>query len=105
MTSFICRILKEIIQMKLLTKKKETHRLRKQTYSCQGKEGEKGQLGSLGGRVHTAIFKVDNQCSMLHGSLKGRGVWGRMDTCICMDESLHCSPETITTLLIGYTPI
>ena len=30
---------------------------------------------------------------MLCGSLDGRGVWGRVDT------------ETITTLLIGYTPI
>ena len=39
------------------------------------------------------------------GSLDGRGVWGRMDTCICVTESLHCSPETITTLLISYTPI
>ena len=28
-----------------------------------------------------------------------------MDTCICMAESLHCSPEIITTLLIGYAPI
>ena len=28
-----------------------------------------------------------------------------MDTCICMAESLCCSPETTTTLLIGYTPI
>ena len=32
-----------------------------------------------------------------------------MDTCtsisICMAESLGCSPETITTLLISYTPI
>ena len=37
-------------------------------------------------------------------SLDGRGAWGRMDTCICMAESLHCSPETTTTLLIGYTP-
>ena len=37
--------------------------------------------------------------------LPSRGVWGRMDTCICMPETLHCSPETITTLLIGYTPI
>ena len=27
-----------------------------------------------------------------------------MNTCICTAESLHCSPETITTLLIGYTP-
>ena len=28
-----------------------------------------------------------------------------MDTCICIAESLHCSPKTITTLLISYTPI
>ena len=28
-----------------------------------------------------------------------------MDTCVCIAESLPCSPETITTLLIGYTPI
>ena len=41
---------------------------------------------------------------MLRGSLDGRGVWGRMDTCICMAELLCCAPETITTLLIGYTP-
>ena len=33
------------------------------------------------------------------------GVWGRMDTCMCMTEPLGCLPETITTLLIGYTPI
>ena len=37
-------------------------------------------------------------CSMLHGSLDGRGVWGRRDTCMCMAESLGCSLETITTL-------
>ena len=42
---------------------------------------------------------------MLHHSLDGRGVWGRMETCICMTESLHYSPETITTLLIGYRQI
>ena len=35
----------------------------------------------------------------------GVGVWGRMDTCVCMAESLRCSPETITALLISYTPI
>ena len=39
-------------------------------------------------------------------------VWGtreaplrRMDTCICMAESLHSSRESITALLIGYTSI
>ena len=65
--------------------------------------------------VHTAVFKTDNQqgptvqhgelCSMLCGSLDGRGVWGRMDTCIHMAESLCCAPETTTTLRIGYNPI
>ena len=44
-------------------------------------------------------------CSVLCASLDGREVRGRVDTCICMAESLHSSPETITTLLIGYTPI
>ena len=35
----------------------------------------------------------------------GRGVWGRVGTCICMAEPFHSSPETITTLLISYTSI
>ena len=43
--------------------------------------------------------------SVLCGSLDGKGVQGRMDTCICMAESLCYSPETITTLLISYTLI
>ena len=32
------------------------------------------------------------------------GVWGRVDMCMCMAESLRSSPETITTLLITCTP-
>ena len=28
-----------------------------------------------------------------------------MDTCACKAESIHRSPETTTTLLIGYTSI
>ena len=69
--------------------------------------GVGGQLGVWNGQVHTAIFKMDNQqgptiqhtklCSVLHGSLDGRGVGGRTDTCLYMAESLHCSPETIMT--------
>ena len=42
---------------------------------------------------------------MLCVSLDGRGAWGTIGTCLCIAESLHCSSETITTLLIGYTPI
>ena len=43
--------------------------------------------------------------SMFYGSLDGRGVWGRMPSCICMAESLRCLSETTTTLLITYTSI
>ena len=43
-------------------------------------------------------------CSMLGSSLEGKGVWGKMVTGICMAESLCCPHETITTLLISYTP-
>ena len=59
----------------------------------------------------TAINKMDNQQgptvkdmelgSVLYSSLDWRAVWGRMDACVCMAESLHCSPELITTLLVG----
>ena len=42
---------------------------------------------------------------MLCGSLDGKGVCGRMDTCLCVVESLHCRLETVTTLLISYTLI
>ena len=41
-------------------------------------------------------------CSMLCGSLDGRGVWGRMDTCIGMTDSLCCSPETISILFVNW---
>ena len=34
----------------------------------------------------------------------GGGFGERMDTCLCMVESLCCSPETIITLLIDYMP-
>ena len=81
----------------------------------RGKNGSKGQLGSLESHVHTAIFKTDNQrepttqhrelCLMLLGSLDGRGVWGRMNMCMCLVESFCCSPEIITALLISNTPL
>ena len=43
-------------------------------------------------------------CSMLCGSLDGREVWGQMNICVCMAESLCCSSEIIM-LLIGSTPV
>ena len=44
-------------------------------------------------------------CSVLCGRVDGRGLWGRMDTCICMAESLCYLSAAITRLLIGYTPV
>ena len=74
-----------------------------------------GIVRELGMDMSTpAVFKMNNQhgptvehrefCSVLCDSLEGSGGEGRMDTCICTAESLCCPPETITTLLIGYTP-
>ena len=49
------------------------------------------------------MFNVENQqgpagqlrelCAMSCGSLDGRGVWGRMDTCVSMVECLCCPPK------------
>ena len=80
----------------------------------QGKDGGRDSQGVWDGHGHTAVFHMENQqgpagqhrelCSVSRGSLDGRGVWGRTDTCICMAESISCSLETITTLLIGFMP-
>ena len=79
-----------------------------------GRRRGRDSKGVWDGHVHSGTFKMDNQqghtvqqrelCSMLCGSLNGRGVWGKMDTYTRMAESLRCSPETVTTLLISYTP-
>ena len=55
--------------------------------------------------VHVLLYLLRDLCSALHGSLDGRVVWRRVDACICMTKSLCCPPETLTTLLIGYTPL
>ena len=59
---------------------------------------------------HTTIFKMDNQqgpiteqkelYSMYVATLMGGEFGERVDTCICMADSLCCFPETITTLFV-----
>jgi len=58
-------------------------------------------LSNYGIFVVSFEINVMELCLMLCGSLDGRGVQGRMDTCVCVAESRHCSSETITTLLIS----
>jgi len=71
--------------------------------------GERDSLRESGKIMYTQLYLkwITNVelCSVLCVSLDGRGIWGRMDTYIYMAESLHCSPETTTTLLIGHTLI
>jgi len=73
--------------------------------------------------AHTAVFKMDNRQGPILYSTENsaqchvaawmggefRGEWLHLYMYIymymCMAESLCCSPETITTLLIGCTPV
>ena len=60
--------------------------------------GQGGIVGDLGKVRHTLLYLtwITNKepvqgrelCPMLPGSLDGRGVWGRMDTCVCLAEPL-----------------
>ena len=52
-----------MMQMNLLTKQKETHKLRELTYVCWvvGVQRGKGSKGVLDEHVNTALFKMDNQ--------------------------------------------
>ena len=77
----------------------------------EGKE----QLGSWDRRVHTAhlkwiinkdlLYNTGNSAQSYVAAWTGEEIGGRIGTCICMAESLCCSPGTITALLISYTPI
>ena len=96
--------------MNLLTKQKETHRLRKLTYGCWGWGWGEGIVRDFQKVMYTLLYLtwITNK-DLLYStwnsahcsSLDGRGVWGRMDTCIRMAESLHCSSDTITRLFVN----
>ena len=60
-------------QVNLPMKQKQTHRHREQTCGCQGGGGGGGMDWEFG----------ISRCKLLH---------------ICITESLHCTPETNTTL-------
>ena len=100
-------------QMDLFTKQKQTDSERTNLWLPGARKGRRTE--SLRWMcTHTAVLKMDSHkdllystrnCSVLCGSLDVRGVWGRLDTWICMAESFCCPPKTITTVLISCTPI
>ena len=73
------------------------------------------RLGVWDWHVHTVIFKIDNQqrptvyhrelCLIFCNNLNEKIIQKRVDTCICITESLWCTTETNTELLINYAPI
>ena len=63
---------------------------------------------------YTAIFKTENtqgptaQHRELYNVMWKPGweeIWLRIDTFVCIPESLCCPPEMVTTWLIGHTPV
>ena len=48
------------------------------------------------------LYSTWNSAQYCLAAWMEKEVWGRTDTCICMTECLHYSPEIITVLLIGY---
>ena len=104
---------------KELTEQKETQRLshsqkENQLMVAGGSGWGEGIVRELWMDVYTLLYLkwiTHRMYCVAHGTLLNvmwqpawKGIWGRRDTRTCMAESLRCSPETITTLLIGCTP-
>lgn len=51
---------------------------------------------TLGKLFKSSCWKYGEGCSVLGSGLDGRGVWGRLGTCIWMAELLSCAPGTIS---------
>ena len=111
MASHICGIWKKMIQINVITEQKETHRLRKWTYGCQGE----WIVRDFGKVIYTLLYlKWMTNEDLLYSAwnlaqcyiqLGWEELQGRIYTCMCMAESFHYSPATTTTFLIGYSPI
>ena len=93
---------------------KQTHRIREQTHGYRGGEGWEEEMGREFGADRYTLLHVKwvsnreqldstgNSAQKPCGSLDRRGVRGRTAACVCVAESTHSLPETITTLLICY---
>jgi hypothetical protein len=67
------------------------HNAHKKSWSRESPEFAKAKTGVL--------YETGKQSKMIVTSK------GRIDTCLCMADSLCCPPETIIALSIGCTPI
>jgi len=80
----------------VITNQKQTHR--EGNYDSQGEGWKEGRVRKFGTDMYTLLYLkwitskdllLDRELFLMFcGSLDGRGVQGRMDTCICIAESL-----------------
>ena len=82
-----------------LKKQKKTHRLREKIYGCLY------TLLHLNWITEKDLLYSTWSLAQCHVEPGWEGSLGRMDTCMCMAESLWCASEPITALLISYTPM
>ena len=47
------------------------------------------------------LYSTGNSAQCYVAAWMGGKFWGEWIPCICVTESLHCSPETITTLFVS----
>ena len=79
------------------------YRLYKIKTNTQQVQLEKRQV-SLTGLILLQVTTINLRQDIKKNWMQPGWYWGRMDTCTCMAESLSCSPETTTALLMGYIP-
>ena len=103
--------------MNSLTKQKETHRLREWTYGCQGLGCGEGIVRGFWMDMNILLclkwitskdplYSTGNSALCYVAAWMGGEFGGEwIHVYIWLSESLHCLPETITILLISYTPI
>ena len=98
----------------LFIKKTVWGRLREWSMVTKEEEWGEGIVREFGMDMYTLLYLkwiINKDLLVAQGTLlsvmrqPSPLVWGRRGTCICMAESLHCSPEAIRTLSIGYTPV
>ena len=101
--------------MNLFTKQKQTYRYQKQTFGYQrGNVAGRDKSGAWGEHSHTTTYNQITSKDLLYSTenstqysvityMRKESV-KRMNTCVCITDSLFCIPETNTTLYINYTP-
>jgi len=115
-TSLICRAEKRNDTNELIYKTEADSQTSRTNLWLPAGRMEEGIVGEFGMDVYTRLYlkwitnkdllySTGNSAQCFVEAWMGRELWGRMDTCRRMAESLCCPLETIATLLIGYIPI